>query len=188
MPGLSISRSIPTQLAFWHHYPSTPAACQNQLKVPELTYSILKPTPATTAGNHRAICSEIVAPSNLFVVLNTLEKGKARYFIIPDEQQFLAYVRIWTTASKEDLLYFDPKGFMPILKNHNKRPDQVNKFITANQWFEPKRWSESYWIKAISEEWGFQKQVKPQIHVKPPDIFKPHFYPILAIGWLSTRS
>lgn len=45
------------------------------------------------------------------------------------EQQFLAHVKTWTTAGKECLLHFDPKGFKPIVKNHNKRPDHISKSV-----------------------------------------------------------
>lgn len=94
--------------------------------------------PAITAGSHRAICSEIVAPSNLFMML--IHYGRENPGISSSlfEQHFPAHVRTWTTAGKEDLLHFDPKGFMPIVKTHNKSSDHISKFVAAKQGFDTK--------------------------------------------------
>lgn len=51
-----------------------PAQClplKKQLRISELTHSMLKSMPAITAGNHRAFCSDIAAPGNLLMERST---------------------------------------------------------------------------------------------------------------------
>jgi len=59
--------------------------------------------PAITAENHRAICSEMVAPSDLFMVLIHYRRETPAISSSLFEQQFLAHMRTWTTAGKGSL-------------------------------------------------------------------------------------